>query len=69
MAQTEPNTKTLRPALLPAAHRPQQSLPATASHHDVFHQVGGSCCLKMGVTTKVTLWMERSRERAVGTGH
>lgn len=37
-------------------------------HSDFSCQVTGSCYLKMAVITKGRLWMERSREKAAGTG-
>lgn len=49
----------------PPAGTPHHRL---TSHHDFFHQVVGSCCLKMEVTTKASLCRGRSREKATGSG-
>lgn len=49
----------------PPAGTPHRRL---TSHHDYFHQVVGSCCLKMEATTKASSCTARSQEKAAGSG-
>lgn len=66
--EMEPHTEPDPFEAWPRTGTSSHSHHCLTSRYDFFYQVMGSCYLKMEVIMKVNLWMERSWEKAAGSG-